>query len=154
MDVFSDLLNVTSLDDKLTRTFNKFAIQVQDTVPDGQSLSVNLGSVEQALNSSLGFDDKSLITSGVIMNALDISTAVVQIPENFTESILECRSDIISGKQRLSYLVFLTDILFQPQNKSNLSIGSIIVSTRLSCADNSSLLIPIEIIFRTNETVI
>jgi len=36
--------------------------------------------------------------------------------------------------ERLSYAVFLTDILFQPENRNGSRVGSIIVVPRLNCS--------------------
>ncbi len=163
---FSDLLlfNSTSKsnDDKLVLGYDTYALQLQDidlSKFNGQTFTVNLGSVENALDSERSVRS-SLKTSERVMQILDNSTAAVQIPEDFSESLDECNSDQLSmeaslpsSQQRLSYSVFLTDILFQSRNQSRFDIGSIIVSTRLRCAENSTLLNPITIIFRTIEQV-
>ena len=154
MATFADLLpvNFTEDDDKVVLGYDTYALQLQDIDLkqfNGQTFTVNLGSVENALDSEGPFSD-SLKTSELVMQILDNSTATVQIPNDFSESLDECNNNGLSSfsQQRLSYSVFLTDILFQSQNRS-IDIGSIIVSTRLRCAENSTLLNPITVIFRT-----
>ena len=131
--------------------FDTYALLLQDVDPDffdGQTFTVNLGSVEEALqsDSTLG---ASLNTSEMVMDILVITTSSVKLPENFfTGSMnrsMENGSDN-TNELRLSYTVFLTDILFQSPNQSRFDIGSIIVSTRLS---SEIELNPIEVSFRT-----
>lgn len=159
--MFSDMLEVTASndsfdDDKIIFGFKKFALQLQDIDPDvfkGQTLTVDVGSVEDALDSEERFGN-SLKTSEMVMKVLENSTAAVHLPHSFFSSIMECMEDddSNSGQLRLSYSVFLTDILFQSRNQS-VDIGSIIVTTRLRCAKNVTLPNPISILFRTIEQV-
>ena len=157
LSTFADLLpvNFTEADDKVVLGYDTYALQLQDIDLkqfNGQTFTVNLGSVENALGLEGPFSD-ALMTSELVMQIHDNSTATVEIPNDFSESLDECNSNrlssFLSSQQRLSYSVFLTDILFQSQNQSRFDIGSIIVSTRLRCADNSTLLNPITLIFRT-----
>lgn len=159
--MLSDLLaisssNTTAEEDKLTLGFDTFALQLQDIDLDffnGQTFSVNLGPVEDALN-SVGSLSEALKTSEMIRKIAENSTATVQVPATSFEMIEECNATE-SNAGRLSYSVFLTDILFQSRNQSGrgLDIGSIIVTTRLRCAENVSLPNPITVIFRTIEEV-
>lgn len=154
---FSDSVDVTSSNNtsgnKLLLGYDTYALQLQNIDTDkfkGQTFSVNLGSVEEAMQTKEEFED-ALKTSEMIMQVLDNSTAAVQLPENFLATIEECRDDDTNPLQRLSYSVFLTDILFQGQNQSKFDIGSIIVSTRLRCAENITLTNPVILIFNTVE---
>ena len=140
--------------------YETYALQIQDIDPDtfkGQTFTVNLGSVEEALNSSEGFRDESLKTSEMIVEVLDNSTAAVQIPEDFVDECMmmgNISSISSSFTRRLSYNVFITDILFQSfNNNGTFAIGSIIVSTRLRCKMNSSLSSPIRVILNHNDKV-
>lgn len=145
---------------KLVLGYDTYALQLQDidlSRFNGQTFTVNLGSVENAIDSE-GIASSSLKTSERVMKVLDSSTAAVQIPKDFSESLDECDVGRTSTRpllqQRLSYSVFLTDILFQSQNQSRFDVGSIIVSTRLRCAENSTLLNPITMVFRTINQVL
>ena len=149
--MFSDLLNISTSnaskeEDITILGFNKFALILQDIDIDrfrGQTLAVNLGSVDDALNSQKGFE-KSLITSEMMLDIIENSTALVQLPANLTEGAQELLNTSTS-KERLSYGVFLSDVLFKTGNK-NASVGSIILSTRMK---NSSLQSPITLSLRT-----
>ena len=157
--MFTDSLDLTLSTNSSVNKFvyDTYALQMQDIDPDtfkGQTFTVNLGSVEEALNSTEGFKDESLKISEMDLEVLDNSTAAVQISEKFIE---ECQMENTSSSnltQRLSYNVFITDILFQSLKvNSTLAIGSIIVSTRLRCKMNSSLSNPIRVIFFINDKV-
>ena len=154
--MFSDLLDLStssndSGQDGVVFGFDTFALQLQDIDPNsfnGQTFSVNLGSVEDALQSEGGLGD-SLVTSETVMDILVKSTASVYLPESFLENVdnlLANDTDML----RLSYSVFLTDVLFQSPNQSGFDIGSIIVSSRLSY---STLLKPVQVSFRTARMV-
>lgn len=160
--MLSDSLDLTaasnSSDGKLTFGFNNYAMQLQDIDPgafNGQTFSVNLGSVEDALISDNGFNN-SLKTSNVLVEVMNDSTAAIQLPENFIQSIEgyeDENQNLTSNQLRLSFAVFLTDILFQSENDTKMKIGSIIVSTRLKLAEQSSLFSQITTTFRTNQDV-
>ena len=135
--------------------FDTYALQLQDVDLDlfnGQFFAVNLGSVEDALQSEGSFSE-ALSTSEKILKLIENTTASVQLPNNTFDRIPECENT--TALQRLSYSVFLSDILFQSQRQveNALDIGSIIVTIRLSCAENASLSIPILIHFQTIEQV-
>lgn len=157
LTMLSDSLDLTatsnSSDGKLTFGFNNYAMQLQDIDPgafNGQTFSVNLGSVEDALISDNGFNN-SLKTSNVLVEVMNDSTAAIQLPENFIQSIEG--NNLTSNQLRLSFAVFLTDILFQSENDTKMKIGSIIVSTRLKLAEQLSLFSQITTTFRTNQDV-
>lgn len=133
--------------------FDTYALQLQDIEADsfkGQTFSIDLGSVEQAMNEEGAIEIDSLKTSEMIMKVLDNSTAAVQIPENIISDIPECGTGLTL---RLIYYVFLTDVLFQSQNENASTIGSVILSTRITCAENRSLPTPIILHFQTNDKV-
>lgn len=109
---------------------------------------MNLGSVEDAANISGAISRNDLVTSD---NAMDISakaTASIQLPNDL---FMSC--GLSGAERRLSYSVFLTDVLFQneTQRNSGLRVGSIILAPRLRC--NNKLTTPITVSFRTNQTV-
>lgn len=138
--------------------FDTYALQLQDIDPDlfnGQTFTVNLGSVEDALQASGNLGDY-LKTSEMVMNILVNSTASVNLPDNFfAGSVKRSMEDVSNNTNelRLSYSVFLTDILFQSQNQS-IVFGSIVMSTRLSSEADFIPLNPIEVSFRTIRMVI
>ena len=151
---FSDLLDLSASGNasEVIFGFDTYALQLQDVDPDlfnGQTFTVNLGSVEDALQSN-GNLGASLNTSEMVMNILvNHTTSSVKLPENFFTGSMN--GSIENGSNstnelRLSYTVFLTDILFQSPNQSSVDIGSIVVSTRLS---SEIELNPIEVSFRT-----
>ena len=144
--------NVSNQDNKTLFTFNTFAIKIQeiDTSDEfeGQSFSVNLGSVEDTTNISGTIPPEDLVTGD---NAMDVSTgatASVQLPNDIFKSC-----GISATQRRLSYSVFLSKILFQNemQLRNGLRVGSIILAPRLPC--NKNLTTPITVSFRTNQTV-
>jgi hypothetical protein len=132
---------------------DKYALQLQDVDPslfNGQTFAINLGSVEDAIGHNGAIED-GLLISEKVMELFQNSTASVQLPSNFLGSTAECAMDM---RPRLSHSVFLTDVLFQsPQTRSrDVGIGSIIVTVRLSCVQNSSTN-PFRVTFRTVEQV-
>ena len=156
----SDLLDLSassgnaSGEDEVIFGFDTYALQLQDVDPhlfNGQTFTVNLGSVEDALQSN-GNLGASLNTSEMVMNILvNHTTSSVKLPENFFTGSMNRSMENGSNSTdelRLSYTVFLTDILFQSPNQSSFDIGSIILSTRLSSEVELNLG-PIEVSFRT-----
>ena len=148
-------LDTNSSDGRAIFGLETYALQMQDIDPDrfvGQTFSVELGSVEDAMKSG-GIGDESLKTSKRVIQFLDNSTAAIQIPKNFFEQPF---SDMSTNKQqplqRLSYSVFLTDILFQI-NSSLFDVGSIILSVRLQNLSDNELDSSVRTIFRTNSEV-
>ena len=144
--------NASDQDNKTVFTFNTFAIRIQeiDTTDGfgGQSFSVNLGSVEDTTGINGTIPPEDLVTSDSAMDVSTMSTASIQLPSNLFES---CG---LSGNQaRVSYSVFLSDVLFQneTQIRNGLRVGSIILAPRLPC--NKTLITPITVSFRTNQMV-
>ena len=152
LTMFLDLLDLStssndSGQDGVFFGFDTYALLLQDIDPDffnGQTFSVNLGSVEDALQSEGDLGD-SLVTSEMVMDILVKSTASVYLPDSFLD---EVEND--TNMLRLSYSMFLTDVLFQSPNQSGFDIGSIIVSARLR---NTTLLNPVQVAFRTARMV-
>ena len=147
------MLDLAELDNSTNRSivifgFNTYALQLQDIDPsffNGQTFAVNLGSVEDAMSRNRTSD---LMTSET---DTEMFTASVQLPKDFLDLVAGCGTNM---SHRLSYSVFLTDVLFQTsQTRSLASIGSIIVTVQLGCARNSSLLNPFRVAFRTTEQV-
>ena len=139
--------------------FVTYALQVQEFDPlkfNGQMFTVNLGSVEEAMNST-GIQEKDLITSEIVMSVLTNATASVRIPSDlihemgYTDNNCQVES-LNSSQHRLGYSVFLSDILFQSLTQSQYRVGSIIISVRLKCLE-SNLTMPIQTTFRTDSQV-
>lgn len=152
-----DLASGNSSENKAVFGFDTYALQLQDIDPslfNGQTFTVNLGSADDAVESQ-GNIQESLKTFDMVAQILEKYTASVQLPNDFLDSVQGCASDGSSfdlNQLRLSYSVFLTDVLFQSR-QNQFDIGSIIVATRLGCADNTSLRNPIRVIFRTVKQV-
>ena len=132
-----------------------FALQVQDvnvTAFTGETFSVDLGSVEEAINNTHTINQSALVT---MMEALSNATASAQIPNSVFDGCgnRETLTDQINYNRanRLSYIVFRRSGLFQtsttnnvqssnandslPENTNN-SIGSVILGVRRRCAQN------------------
>ena len=139
-------------DNKTVFTFNTFAIKIQDIDTSaefqGQSFSVNLGSVEDVANISGTIPQDDLVTSDNTMDVSAKATASIQLPNDL---FMSC--GLSGAERRLSYSVFLSDVLFQNETQLNsgLRVGSIILAPRLRC--NNKLNSPITVSFRTNQTV-
>lgn len=162
-------------------SYDTFALQVQDIDTgsfNGQSFLVVLGSVEEAMNISLtGLEQDSLITvdgvsdstrakrapgdgdADIITDVQEDTTASVQLPHTLLDDLENCidpegnSTSLIS--QRLSYSVFLNDVLFQPENRTQYKVGSIVVAARIRCAlnGNTSLSLPVRTSFLISEGV-
>ncbi len=157
--MFSDLLDLSAFTNTSEEVIFGFDLQIQDLDPDvfkGQAFTVNLGSAEEALQSN-GNLGESLNTSQTVMNILvNQTTSSVKLSQNFFTGSMNSSMKNASNSTnelRLSYTVFLTDILFQSRNES-LDIGSIIVSTRLSNGASFIPHNPVEVSFRTVDRVI
>ena len=162
LEKFQDGVNLTSgseeVNDTITFAFKTFAIRIEEIDPDsyqGQSFSVDLGSVEDTLNVEGKIDQNNLTTSDTTkQTSSSSSTASIQLPENLFEdlSTSSCGSPT---QARVSYSVFLSDALFQNEDQKHLQLGSIIVSARLRCDTNATLILknPIEASFRINGMV-
>ena len=137
--------------------FQNFALQVQDanlTAFAGETFSVDLGSVEEAMNNTHTINQSALVT---MMAALSHATASAQIPNSVFDSCVNqgtLTNQMNDRANRLSYTVFRRSGLFQTSNTNNVpssngndffqlgntnnSIGSIILGVRRRCAQNFS----------------
>ena len=117
----------------------------------GQTLSVDLGSVQEAMSISGNIREEAIETTPGI-KPYQNSTASIQVPESVFQDLGQS-----SGQQRLSYAVFVRDTLFQSsdENQSNLTVGSIIVAVRVNGTTASgNLSPPITVIFQASEVSI
>ena len=140
--------------------FKAFALQVQTLDPaeyQGQTFSVDLGSVEEAMKLEQTIDRHDLITSDMVMDAVTGATASIELAEN----LLECRNSSICNltstnatTNRLSYSVFLLDTLFQNVNQNHQKIGSIIVAAKLRDAYNTTGNTSVQTTFQINPKVL
>ena len=157
---FLDLvtLNENKTDGKTVFGYETYALQIQKLDPlefKGQTFTVDLGSVADTMNITQ-IKENELITSEVVMSAISNATASVSISRDLVNGRDNCQSEASnSSQQRLSYSVFLSDILFQSLNQSQFKVGSIILSARLNCLANDSefLSSPIQTTFRTHSQV-
>ncbi len=136
--------------------FDNYALRIQDLDPDlfnGQTFTVNLGSVEEALQANGSLGDSLSISQAVLNILVNQTTSSVKLSQNlFADSTMENVSNS-TNDVRLSYTMFLTDILFQSRNES-LDIGSIIVFPRLSNRSSFIPQNPVEVSFLTVDMVI
>ncbi len=80
-----DLASGNSSEDKAVFGFDTYALQLQDinsSLFSGQTFTVNLGPVEDAVESE-GNIQENLTTFEMVMQTLENSTASVQLPDNF-----------------------------------------------------------------------
>ena len=106
-------------------------------------------------------EEGDLLTSETVMEVVTGATASMQSPEDLLESLDSCVITTNSNfeftsvtPQRLSYSVFLSNVLFQNLNQSHSKIGSIIVAARLKCADNATLNTSVQSTFQFDRGVI
>ena len=137
--------------------YEKYALQIQDVDPavfSGQRFIVDLGSVEEALNSKrITENDLNTVS---LMSLVTNATAYVTVRKSLINQTRYCRMDGFNeSQQRLSYSVFLSDVLFQSFNLSQNKVanGSIIVAARLQCLQDDVLDSPIQTMFRTHSQV-
>ena len=151
-------LDENTTDSKTVFGYETYALQIQDLDPlefNGQTFIVDLGSVEQTMNVTQ-IEKSDLITSELVMSVVTSATASISIPDSLITGtgMGNCQIEVSnSSQQRLSYSVFLSDILFQGFNQSRFKLGSIIVSARLNCLGNDVLSSPIQTNFRTQTQV-
>lgn len=143
--------------------FKTYALQVQDR-PDSseykaQTFKVDLGTVEEATQLQMRIKENELMTVDGFENGTN-TTASIHIPEDLLGSYadLDSCSNLTTNSypvftQRLSYSLFLSDVLFQNINQSHMKIGSVIVAARLKCANNLTLNTPIKTTFQINREV-
>jgi len=145
--MFSD--NVPLQNDSNTTTFTRktFALLVKEVDVmrfNDETLFINLGTVEEATNTSEQIDPNSLVVStSNIADTNVVTTAKVEAPQ----SVL---SDEGKPTQRLSYTVFANDSLFQSadETQNNTVLGSIVVSVRVNVSNE--LPDPIQLSFLIN----
>lgn len=167
-----DLAFDNTTDNITTLAFNTYAVQIQEVDPNnfaGQTFAVNLGSVEQAMNISGAIAQEALVTlDGVSVNDnrrkrqstnrdVENATASVQLTSDIFDNCVTNESSEVSivVSQRLSYSVFVSDILFQTENESSIAVGSIVVAVRLRCqlANETMLSMPVRSTFQVAEMV-
>ena len=141
-----------------TFAFKTFAIQIEEIDPQmyqGQSFSVDLGSVQETMEIVGKIPTDSLITSDTTRRIPTSNTASIQLSEHLFEDSSSCNPPSSSALARVSYSVFLSDVLFQNENQKHLQLGSIIVAARLQCDTNTTVLLknPIEVSFQINTMV-
>lgn len=150
------ILSENETDGKTVFGYETYALQVQELNLlqfNGQMFTVDLGSVEEALNTKRILED-DLNTSEILMSILANATASVTVPSNLIDETEYAQIlNVNSSYQRLSYSVFLSDILFQSVNQSQYKIGSIIISARFNFLGNSTLKSAIQTTFRTHPQV-
>ena len=142
-------------------SYTTFSLQVQQidaSTFKGQTFIVALGSYEQATNRSEQISQENLITVDAFLNSTDTrtlnytkdATASIQLPTSLSEELLRCsdRGNSSNRFQRLSYSVFLSDSFFQPRNRSQFKVTSIILVPRFHCT-LENLSIPIQTTFQT-----
>ena len=152
--------SLTSFTDNLiftnttTATFTRktYALQLHDVDTSnflGQTLSVDLGSVQEAMSISSNIREEAIQTIEGNKVFLNNRTASVQVPASVFQDLGQ--NDV---QQRLSYSVFVRDTLFQSsdENQSNLTVGSIIVAVRVNGSTASgNLSTPINVTFQASE---
>ncbi|XP_064387646.1 adhesion G-protein coupled receptor G6-like isoform X2 [Halichondria panicea] len=170
LETFLDNLNTSTVSTNSTSnqtvlSFETFAIKVQDLDPDsfqGQTFVVDLGPVEEAVNNTGVIDQDALMTANdhtadnrsdtdSLSEDTDNSTASLRLSPLILE---DCPSTNRSLWQRLSYSVFLSDVLFLPENRSTNQVGSIVVAARLACLqiNKTVLTVPVRTSFRIRMT--
>ena len=138
-----------------------FALQIQALDLEeyqimSQSFSVDLGSVEEAMKLEERIEERNLITSDAVIDAVIGATASMELSENPPQSLnsFNLTNLTSAGVQRLSYSVYLSDTLFQNVNQSHLKIGSIIIAARLSHQDNATINTSVHTTFKIDPKVI
>ena len=164
---FLDNVNIStsnSTDNVTVFSYTAFSLQIQEidvSTFGGQTFLVTLGSYEQARNHTQQISRNNLVTFNTVLNSTDAnqlnfsedSTASIQIPSSLSEQLITCSNLTLNQFQRLSYSVFLSDSLFQPKNRSQFRVASIILAPRFHCTlDNISE--PIQTTFQTLPEVI
>ena len=142
-------------------TFETYALQIQEVDSEtylGQTFVVDLGSIEDVSSISGRIPNDSLVLGNTIMKMFSNATASVQLPEDLFDDLVACNRKTSSATntsslRRLSYSVFLSDVLFQSINVNRHRLGSIIVAARVNCGVDTSLNTSILATFSTNKTV-
>ena len=97
-----------STNNTLVFALNNFALLLRDVNPEsfsGESLSVNLGPVEEVIRNSSGINEEAFVT---MMDPLLNATASAKLPESLFNGI----TTYASPWQQIVYSVFLTNALF------------------------------------------
>ena len=136
LETFSDSvpLSDNATNNREVYTLDNFAIQVQDVDRDnfeGETFSVDLGTVEEAINRTNEIDENRLVT---MMEALSNATASLQVPS----TIFNDGSN--KTTRRLSFSVFTTDTLFQTEETASgdLTVGSIVIALNVAQGDRDA----------------
>ena len=153
LDSLTSFTNNLAIPNSTSATFTQktYALQVNDINTSnfqGQTLSVDLGSVQEAMSISGNIREEA-IEKAAGVKAYQNSTASVQVPESVFQDLGQS-----SGQQRLSYAVFVRDTFFQSsdENQSNLTVGSVIVAVRVNGTTASgNLSTPINVTFQASE---
>ena len=156
LDKVEVVQDVNDTNNRTVFALKTFALQIQELNPQeyqGQTFSVDLGSVEEAMKLEQRIGEGDLRTSETVMEAVTNATASIQLPENLLESCNNTNMTLVVTPQRLSYSVFVLDVLFQNLNQTHLKIGSIIVAARLKCADNATLNVIIQSTFQVSKGI-
>ena len=148
---FTDNLMFTNTT-TVTFTRKTYALQLHDVDTSnfqGQTLSIDLGSVQEAMSISSNIREEAIDTIEGNKVFLNNRTASVQVPASVFRDLSQ--NDV---QQRLSYTVFVRDTLFQSsdENQSNLTVGSIIVAVRVNGSSASgNLSTTINVTFQASE---
>ena len=122
------MLNSTESKELFTR--ENFALQVQEIDPAlfaGETFNVDLGTVEEAMNTSGNINPQALLTR---MNPLSNATGSLSVSER---AVTGSRNSSV----RLGYSVFVSSSLF-PTESPNTTVASIILNLRLSNYNTST----------------
>ena len=115
---------LNSTEDKQLFTRNNYALQVQQinaSLFTGETFNVDLGTVEEAMNTSGNIDPQALLT---LLNSVSNATGSLSVSER---AVTESNSSNV----RLGYSVFVSSSLF-PTESPNTTVASIILNLRLS----------------------
>ncbi len=174
LETFLDNLNTSTVSNSTSNqtvlSFETFAMTVQDLDPDsfqGQTFVVDLGPVDEEMNNTGVIDQDALMTfndgngdtsdnrseTGSPNKDAENSTASVHLNPSLFEDCLTTNGTLLM--QRLSYSVFLSDVLFLPENRSTNQVGSIVVAARLAClqTNKTMLSVPVRTSFLIRMTV-
>ncbi len=172
LETFQDNLNISTVSRNSTNnqtvlSFETFAVTVQDVDPDsfqGQTFVVDVGPVDEEMNNTGVINQDALVTvnggngdttdnTGSPNEDAENSTAYLHLNPSFFEDCPTKNRTLL--RQRLSYSVFLSDVLFLPENRSTTQVGSIVVAARLAClqTNKSVLTIPVRTSFLIRMTV-
>jgi len=126
-------------------SFNKFALQLENINAENivdQYFIVDLRSVQGALESEVSLKTNSTKVTEVALKAMKNSTGYVRILKELLLKAYE-QSEIAA---RVSYMVFLTDILFQTTEHQS-KVNSLVLSTRIGSYENTTLEMNISVMF-------